>query len=129
MTVTNDEKGGSIKIAEEVIAVCVLNATLKTSGVFALSGGLTDSLTKNILGKESLYKGIKINQSDEGVSVDVSVIVDYGIKIPAVAWDIQANVKSEVEGIIDLPVLAVNIHVAGVHFRDAEPAGGQHETT
>ena len=118
----NEEKNGTVKIADDVIAVCVLNATLKTGGVSALSGGLTDSISRNILGKEPLYKGIKINQNDDGVVIDVSVIVDYGVKIPAVAWDIQENVKNEVEEIIDIPVTAVNIHVAGVHFKEKQAA-------
>lgn len=122
-TSNNEDKTGIVKIADEVIAVCVLNATLKTSGVSALSGGLTDSLSRNLLGKEPAYKGIKINQGDDGVVIDISVIVEYGVKIPAVAWDIQENVKNEVEEIIDIPVIAVNIHVAGVHFTEEPTAG------
>jgi uncharacterized alkaline shock family protein YloU len=116
MSTDGEEKYGVVKISDEVIAVCVLNSTLRTKGVYGLSGGLTDSLTKNILGKEPLYKGIKINQSDDGVVIDISVIVDYGVKIPDVAWNVQENVKNEVEDIIGVPVNAVNIHVMGVHF-------------
>jgi len=119
MASKEEERIGVVKIADEVIAVCVLRATLKTSGVHALSGGLTDNLAKNLLGKDSTYKGIKINQNEEGIVIDVSIIVDYGIKIPSVAWDIQENVKNEVENIVDIKVLAVNIHVTGV-FIDEE---------
>lgn len=119
MSTSNEEKIGIVKISDEVIAVCVLNSTLKTKGVYGLSGGLTDSLSKNLLGKDPLYKGIKINQSDDGVVIDISVIVEYGIKIPDVAWNIQENVKKEVEEIIEMPVNAVNIHVTGVHFQES----------
>lgn len=116
MSADNEEKHGLIKISDEVLAVCVLNSTLKTEGVYGLSGGLTDSLSKNLLGKDPLYKGIKINQGDDGVVIDISVIVDYGVKIPDVAWNVQENVKKEIEEIVGLSVDAVNIHVAGVHF-------------
>ena len=119
MAGNDEEKIGTVKIADEVIAVCVLRATLKTSGVHALSGGLTDNIAKNFLGKDSAYKGIKISQSDEGILIDVSVIVNYGVKIPAVAWDIQENVKDEVENIVDMNVLGVNIHVTGVFTEEA----------
>ncbi len=119
MSSDNDDKYGVVKIADEVIAVCVLNSTLKTKGVYCLSGGLTDSLSKNLLGKDPLYKGIKINQGEDGVIIDISVVVDYGIKIPDVAWNIQENVKKEVEDIIEITVNAVNIHVTGVHFQEA----------
>ncbi|NLY71063.1 MAG: Asp23/Gls24 family envelope stress response protein [Clostridiales bacterium] len=118
MALAEEEKLGYVKISDEVIAICVLNATLKTEGVSSLSGGITDSISKNILGKEPLYKGIKVNQSEDGVTIDVSVIVKYGVKIPEVAWDIQENVKKEVEEMIEMPVKAVNIHVNGVHFEE-----------
>ncbi len=120
MASNEEEKLGLIKIADEVIAVCVLRATLKTSGVHALSGGLTDNLAKNLLGKDSTYKGIKINQNEDGIVIDVSIIVDYGVKIPSVAWDIQENVKNEVEHIVDIKVLAVNIHVTGVFINEEQ---------
>ncbi len=118
MSTGGEERFGVVKISDEVIAVCVLNSTLKTKGVYGLSGGLTDSLSKNLLGKDPLYKGIKISQGDDGVVIDISVIVDYGIKIPDVAWNIQENVKREVEEIIEITVNAVNIHVTGVHFNE-----------
>ncbi|MEA4922685.1 MAG: Asp23/Gls24 family envelope stress response protein [Eubacteriaceae bacterium] len=117
---THDENLGDVKISDDVMAICAVNATLRTKGVAGLSGGITDTISKTILGKESLSKGIKINQSEEGVSLDVYVIVDYGVKIPVVAWDIQTNVKNELETMTDRPVLAVNIHVQGVQENDTE---------
>ncbi|MEG0157402.1 MAG: Asp23/Gls24 family envelope stress response protein [Anaerovoracaceae bacterium] len=111
---------GQVKISDEVMAVCAINATLKTDGVAGLTGGLTDSISETILGKESFSKGIKVNQTEEGIILDVFVIVDYGVKIPAVAWDIQTNVKNELETMTDRGVLAVNIHVQGVQAPERE---------
>ncbi len=119
MGADSDDKHGVVKISDEVIAVCVLNSTLKTKGIYGLSGGLTDSISKNLLGKDPLYKGIKINQGEDGAVIDISVIVDYGVKIPDVAWNVQENVKKEIEDIIGLTVDAVNIHVTGVNFNEA----------
>ncbi len=118
MSTETEDKHGQVKISDEVIAICVLNSSLKTEGVHSLSGGLTDSLSKNILGKDPLYKGIKINQSDDGVIIDITIVVEYGVKIPDVAWNLQENVKKEVEEIIGVLVDAVNIHVTGVHFNE-----------
>lgn len=120
MSISSEEKLGTLKISDDVIAVCTMNATLKTEGIAALSGGLTDSLSKNILGKEPLYKGIKVSQTEEGIVIDIYVIVKYGVKIPQVAWDVQENVKKEVELMTDSATKAVNIHVQGVHFLDEE---------
>ncbi|MDD2190116.1 MAG: Asp23/Gls24 family envelope stress response protein [Eubacteriales bacterium] len=115
-----EEKLGTIKITDDVIAVCAMNATRKTNGVARLSSVFSDNISKNIFGKEPLYKGIKVNQNEEGISIDIYIIAEYGVKIPEVAWDIQENVKREVENMTDAAVKAVNIHVQGVHFADEE---------
>ena len=108
----NGEYG--IRISDEVIAVSAVNATLKTEGVAGMSGGIPNALSRNFLGKELLAKGIKVSQTDEGVEVDVYITVKYHAKIPAVAWDIQENVKKEIQSMTELDVTAVNIHVQGV---------------
>lgn len=105
---------GEVKIADDVLAVCAINAALRTPGVAQLSGGITDSLSETLLRKELLSKGVKINQTDKGVVVDVYIIVNYGVKIPVVAWDTQGNVKKELETMTSRKVLGVNIHVQGV---------------
>lgn len=105
-----------LKISDEVIAVCAINATLKTEGVAKLAGGLSNTLSKNFLGKELMSKGIKVTHTEDGLQIDVHIIVKYGYKIPAVAWDIQENVKNEVQSMTELAVKAVNIHVQGVEI-------------
>ena len=120
-----EEKIGAGKIADDVIAICAVNATLKTSGVFDFSPAFSDSFSINILGKDPLYKGIKVARDDDGATVDIFVVVEYGIKIPAVAWDIQENVKKEIEEMTDVPVKAVNIHVQGVRGNEAEQGAGE----
>lgn len=113
-----EEDMGAVKISDEVIAICAVNAALKTEGVAELSGGLTNTLSKNFLGKELLSKGVKISQNDDGVVIDIYVIVKYGVKIPVVAWDIQENVKNEIETMTDRVVNGVNIHVQGVNLSE-----------
>ncbi len=106
------------KFSDNVLAICAINATLRTKGVISVVGGLTDSISENILRKETLSKGVKVNQEEDGVILDVYVILKYGSKIPAVAWDIQENVKKEVESMTDKKVKAVNIHVQKIKLTD-----------
>ena len=117
MSNEHDEKIGIVKIADDVIAVCAVNATLRTEGVSDFSPVFSDNFSKSFFGKDPLYKGLKISQHDDGITIDIYVIVDYGVKIPAVAWDVQENVKREVEDMTDSPVKAVNIHVQGVRMK------------
>ena len=122
MSTTKEQGAGTVKISDEVIAICAVNATLKTEGVANLAGGISNAISKNFLGKELMAKGIKVNQTDEGVDIDVHIVVKYHAKIPAVAWDIQENVKKEVQSMTDIPVTAVNIHVQGVEIPTEEEA-------
>ena len=91
MNAAGRQSNGIIKISDEVIAVCAANATLKTKGVADLAGGISNALSKNFLGKELTWKGIKVSQSEDGVELDVHIIVKYHAKIPAVAWDIPVS--------------------------------------
>lgn len=118
MSIEQEEKLGAVKISDDVIAICVINAALTTKGVAGLSGGLTDTISRNLLGKEPLKKGIKLSKEDDVIIIDIYVIVDYGVKIPEVAWNIQKNVKKEVESMVDIPIKTINIHVQGVHFAE-----------
>jgi len=121
--------------SDEVLAVCAVNAALKTEGVSNMAGGMYDALSKNVLGRESAAKGTKVSRSGEETSVDVSVIVDYGCNIPNVAWEIQENVKNELRNMVDVDVTEVNIHVQGVSMQSEEdrlkeePRAAGHEET
>jgi uncharacterized alkaline shock family protein YloU len=118
----NADGYGSITITEDVIAVCVREAVSRTQGVHELFGGFQDTLSQNILGKELKFKGIKVSDEADGVVIDVQIIVDYGVKIPEVAWDLQRRVKNELEEMTDAAVKAVNVVVQGVHL-PAEKSG------
>ena len=49
------------------------------------------------------------------------IIVEYGCRIPDIAWEIQNRVKTSVENMTGLKVLEVNIHVQGVNLpKDAK---------
>ena len=109
------------EFSDAIIAVCTVNATLKTEGVFDMAGGVYDTLSRNLLGIESVGRGTKISRNDDETRIDVSIIADYGCNIPSVAWEIQENVRNEIKNMVDIDVSAVNIHVQGVEMaRDEE---------
>ena len=91
-----EENLGTIKISDEVITVCAAGIVSKIPGVCDLTGGFTDSLSKNILGIDPSGKGIKLSRSDEGLVLDIYVIVEYKVRIPQLAWEIQSKVKQRI---------------------------------
>ena len=62
------------------------------------------------------YAGIAVSD-DKNAKIDVSIIVEYGARIPDVAYEIQSRVKGSVENMTGLKVLEVNVHVQGVHAK------------
>ena len=121
-------KANKEKIPDEVIAICAMNAVLETDGVHDLVGGFTENISKNFLGRDATGKGIKISQEKEGIIIDVHVNVKYNVKIPIVAWDIQENVKKDLEKITEKPILQVNIHVQGIGFEEDRAGKELYET-
>ncbi len=109
-----------LTVSDDVLAVCAINATLKTEGVAEMAGGITNITRKGIRRKELVAKGAKVTRNNENIEIDLHVIVSYGCKIPQVAWDIQDNVKSEIRSMTNLKLNAVNIHVEGVKRDDQE---------
>ncbi|AKL95298.1 putative protein DUF322 [Clostridium aceticum] len=106
---------GEVKVADEVIATIAGIAATEVIGVCGMSGGLVDGIAE-ILGKKNLSKGVKLEVTGEGVTIDLYLIVDYGVKIPDLAWKIQDNVKNTLESMIGTKVIDVNIHIQGVNF-------------
>ena len=109
----NEENG--IKIANDVIAVIAGVAVSEVSGVAGMSGGLAGGLTEALKGKKNLAKGIKVEATDKEAKIDVNIIVEYGSRIPDVAFEIQNRVKKSVESMTGIKVSEVNVHVQGVN--------------
>ena len=66
-------------------------------------------------GKRNFAKGIKVEAGEKETRIDVNIIVEYGVRIPDVAFEIQNRVKKAVEGMTGLKVVDVNVHVQGVN--------------
>lgn len=109
-----------LTVSDDVLAVCAINATLKTEGVAEMAGGITNTLSKSLRGKELVAKGAKVTRNNDQIEIDLHVIVSYGCKIPQVAWDIQDNVKNEIRSMTNMKLNAVNIHIEGVKRNDQE---------
>ena len=109
-----------LNVSDDVLAVCAINATLKTEGVAEMAGGITNIISKAARGKELVSKGAKVIRNKDQIEIDLHVIVKYGCKIPQVAWDIQENVKNEIRSMTNMKLNAVNIHVEGVKRDDQE---------
>ena len=105
----------SIKIADDVVAVIAGVAVSEVPGVYSMAGSFAGGITEVLSGKKNMSKGIKVEVGDKESKVDVNIIVEYGTRIPDVAFEIQNRVKKAVETMTGLKVIEVNVHVQGVN--------------
>ena len=108
-------ENSNIKIADDVIAVIAGVAVAEVPGVASMSGGFAGGISEVLSGKKNLSKGIKVESGEKETKIDVNIIVEYGVRIPDVAFEIQNRVKKSVENMTGLKVVEVNVHVQGVN--------------
>ena len=121
---TNIDKDGNISISNDVIATISAIAAKSIECVSGMTNSITGGFAE-LLGKKNPGKGVKVAISGRDVKIDMYVVVEYGVKIPDVAWEIQGKTKSEVEAMTGLNVVAVNVNIEGVNTTVAaepEPA-------
>ena len=110
-----NEGENNIEISDDVVAVIAGMAASEVSGVAEMAGGFAGGISEVLSGKKNLAKGIKVEVLDnKEARIDVNIIVEYGARIPDVAFEIQKRVKKSVENMTGLSVLEVNVHVQGV---------------
>lgn len=105
--------GGNIKISDEVIITIASVAVAEIEGVSSTGSGFVDGIARK-LSKKPVMSGIKATITEEDVSVDINIVVKYGVKIPEVAWNVQDAIKKEVELMTGLKVDKVNVRVVGI---------------
>lgn len=107
-------EGEGIQISNDVVAVIAGVAVSEVSGVAGMAGKFAGGITEVFSGKKNLAKGIKVEVANAEAKIDVNIIVEYGSRIPDVAFEIQNRVKKAVESMTGLKVEEVNVHVQGV---------------
>ena len=114
IAIPESTENNEIKIADDVVAVIAGVAVAEVPGVAEMAGGFAGGITEVLSGKKNLAKGIKVEVGEKETKIDVNIIVEYGIRIPDVAFEIQNRVKKAVETMTGLNVVEVNVHVQGV---------------
>lgn len=111
-----DESIGTVKIADDVVAMIAGLAATEVKGVSAMAGN-TGNEIMNKVGMKKLAKGVKVDVFEKHVTVDLALTMDYGYNIPATCQKVQTKVKTAIENMTGLQVTDVNIRIAGVNMQ------------
>lgn len=128
MTVSNTDNTGQVKISSDVIVVIAHTVASEVEGVAAMNANIADNIS-SVLGRKNVPKGVKVEIDDNDVTIDLYIIVNYGARIPEVAWKIQERIKTAVESMTGMNVASINIHVQGVSFEKNKESGTEEEQT
>ena len=114
-----DDKLGRIKVSPAVIAALVTEAVKECYGVVGMSSrSRLDDLAGSL--HRSARRGVDISEGDNGVIVDVYVVVEYGTRISEVAAGVMRRIHFSLTQSAGIPVQAVNVHVQGLRVSDSQ---------
>ncbi len=111
-----DEDLGTVKIADDVVAMIAGLAATEVEGVAAMAGNISNELMSK-MGVKNLAKGVRVEVIGKRVKTYLALIVEYGYNIPAISQRVQEKVKSTVENMTGLEVSDVDIRIAGVSMQ------------
>ncbi|WP_413379809.1 Asp23/Gls24 family envelope stress response protein [Alkalihalobacillus sp. 1P02AB] len=112
---------GKVEISPEVIEVIAGIAASEVEGVANMRGNFASGVAEK-LGRKNHGKGVRVDLNDDGILVDVSVVIMYGVSVPEVAKLIQTNIQQALQTMTAIQLNAINVHVVGVQFETTEAA-------
>lgn len=109
---------GNITISTEVIAKYAGVSAVECFGIVGMASiNVKEGIVK-LLGKESISHGVNVTIEENYITIDLHIIVAYGVSISAVADNLISNVKYNVEDFSGLKVEKINVFVEGVRVID-----------
>lgn len=117
----NVQPHGTVSFANEVLETIAGIAVAEVPGIANMSGGFKDGIN-DLIGKKKLSKGVKATKTEDNLTFDVQIIVEYGVKVQEVCVNIQESVFNAVETMTGLKANAINVYVQGVKLKEAAPA-------
>ncbi len=120
--IKNPENTNNVKISDDVVQIIAGIAAGEVDGVQGMGTSLTSGIAELLGGKKPISRGVKVDIRENSVTIDMHIIVRYGVRIPDIAWQVQEKVKEAVETMTGLTVLKVNIHIDGISMEKEVPA-------
>ena len=112
-----DSVAGTVNIANDVLADLAGYASLESYGVVGMaSPSLRDGVAQ-LLPAAKLRRGVKVKATDDGVLVDLFVVIEHGTNLAEVSHNLANRVRYVLTNTADVKVANVDVHVQGVKVR------------
>ena len=110
MTELKSEGTGTVRIADDVLAIIAGTAALEAEGVAGLAGYYSNDVNNKAVRKH-MAKGVNVKVEDDCASFHIVISVKFGTKLQEVSREVQQRVKGAIETMTGLTVAEVNISV------------------
>lgn len=111
---------GGVTIESEVIAKIAGYVAAMSYGVVGMAYRSKSDTVASLLKKDNYTKGIKVSVSDDKITIDIHIIIEYGVNINVIGKSIIKNVKYQVSHMTGLEVEQVNVCVEGFRVQEQE---------
>ncbi len=112
-----EQRLGGIEISPVAIASIASQAVLGCYGVVGMaSHTLRDGLAELLRPSDSPRRGVYVELVDDKITIDLFVIMEYGVRVSEVAHNVMESVKFNVEKALGVPVAGVNVHIQGLRI-------------
>ena len=105
---------GAIFIANNVIAEVAGAVASKCYGVVGMATRSKKDGFVSLLRSDNMTRGIGVGVKDNGITIDIHVIIEYGMNINSVCRSIVNRVRYTIEKSVGLKVNRVNVRVEGI---------------
>jgi len=65
---------------------------------------------------DSTSKEVRIEIKQNSVTINLYLVIYYGIRIPELTWQIQAKVKERIKELTGLEINEINVHIQGINY-------------
>ena len=115
---------GTIEVADQAIRSIVREAVMSCYGIVDMAPRSLGSAIGKRLGLGDEHRGIAVHVADTMITIDLSVVVEYGTPIFTVAGNVMQTVKFHVERMLGMTVDRVNVTVDGLRVsQPPQPTG------
>jgi uncharacterized alkaline shock family protein YloU len=112
---------GAVQVHHDAIAAIARIAAMKVAGVVDTGGSFVDGIV-GMIGKKGGTHGIRVEVAGNDVTLELSLVIEFGSSIAQLSWQVQNEVRQAVQQMTGKRVLRVDVIVQGVQPPKAKPA-------
>jgi uncharacterized alkaline shock family protein YloU len=108
---------GCVNIANDVLADLAGYAALESYGIVGMAAPTLRDGVAQVLPTQKLRRGVKVTTTDEGIVVDLYVVIEFGTNLAEVSHNLANRVRYVLTNTADVQVADVDVHVLDVKVR------------